>query len=56
MPTPTSPAAAIRKFYNDPRFPIKLAEIKDFKINDPDGYDEIGALCIAFFEGGGTVE
>jgi len=53
MPTPQSPAAAIRKFYNDPRFPIKLAEIKEFKIGDPAGYDEIGALCIKHYAEGG---
>jgi len=56
MPNPQSPAAAIRKFFNDPRFPMKLAEIKEFKIGDPSGYDEIGALCIAFFAAGGTVD
>jgi len=47
---PTSPASAIRKYFNDPRTSgIKLAEIKDFKVGDPAGYDEIGALCLAYY-------
>jgi hypothetical protein len=50
MAQPTSPAMAIRKFFNDPRFPVKLAEIKEFKVEDPAGYDEIGAACVKYYE------
>jgi hypothetical protein len=26
-----------------------MAEIKEFKVSDPESYEEIGDLCIAFY-------
>jgi len=46
---PTTPAAALRKFFNDPRLPFNLKELKEFKVEDPDGFAEIGALCVAHY-------
>lgn len=47
MGTPTTGyATAIRKFFQDDSAPVSLKEIKEFKTNDPDGYDEIGKLCL----------
>jgi len=42
-------ATAIRKFFNTAGYKsISLAEIKEFKVNDPKGYEKVGDLCIEY--------
>ena len=38
-------ATALRKYYPN----LSLQELKAFKVADPDGYEEIGRLCVEHF-------
>jgi hypothetical protein len=40
-----SPLMAMRKYFNDPRCPLDLKEIKAFKVEDPEGCAELAQLC-----------
>ena len=42
-------ASAMRKFFGEGCEPVTLAEIKELKVGDPDGYIEIGNLCVEHF-------
>ena len=53
------PARAVRTFFSEPGvrediiYPkVTVQEIKEFKVGDPAGYDEVAALCIAHYAAG----
>ena len=48
-----SPLMALRKYFNDPRCPLELIDIKQFKKEDPDGCKELGDLCAKYYAEGG---
>jgi hypothetical protein len=50
MPEQMGRAAAIREFFGSEGYEkVSLKEIKEFKVGDPEGYEEIGNLCVKHF-------
>ena len=43
-------ATAIRKFFNTEGYPpLTMKEIKDFKVNNLKGFNEVGDDCVEYF-------